>query len=366
MKAAPAWLRALTCAAAGVIAACGDRRAPTQTPRPAQAERTPLSNTAPSSPPAVAAPRPPPTLAAAGGAACTLLPPVLLGSIVEGHAEVEFGGTGGLAAWKRDPSTLALQPLAPDGAARGRAVSVSNTGDLEPRHIFAIDRGFLVLLVHWDWRRGDARWWGIFVERDGSAPHPPMALGMADMDVKVGQRLGGDRVGLVLLAAAIAKQPPPARWQTLEVARDGRVSSTPIAVRLDDVLALPDAWVPATLGGRRGWTIGSDGVFEGVRAASAGALPLDPDAVRAEVQNLARPNPPGPGGQIIESMASPALARSHAGRSLGAPTPLEVRGNPVGVTGFLMSGSLAWSGTHFVYSYSDRKVAALLPIDCHP
>lgn len=347
-----------------LLAACGSPRA---RPSPSPAPARPISNIAPSP---VSPPAPPrfPTLAAAGGAECKLLPPVPLGPITEGHAAVELGAAGGLAAWKRDPSTLALQPVAPDGATRGAAVSVPVAADLQPKHVFALDRGFLVLLVRWDWRRGDASWWGVVVDGSARTARPPTDLGMAGMDVKLGQPLGGDRVGLVLLPAAISRPQQASRWQTLAVARDGTITSTPVAVRIEDFIShhSDDDWVPAARAGKRGWSLGREGLYEGVREPSAGAIPLAPDAVRAAVQNLARPNPPGPGGTIIESMARPALERTHAGRSLGPPTSLEVRGDPVGVTGFLMSGTLVWTGTHFLYAYTDDKLTALLPVDCRP
>ena len=362
-------LAALIC-----LAGCGSPSARTPSPAPAPAPvpapaRPPISNTAPAPAPAPS-PVPPrfPTLAAAGGATCKLLPPVRLGPIVEDHAAVGLGAAGGLAAWKREAATLALQPLALDGATRGAAVAVPVAADLQPKHVFALDRGFLVLLVRWDWRRGDASWWGVVADPGGRPARPPADLGMAGMDVKLGQPLDGDRVGLVLLPAAIAKSPQPSRWQTLAVAPDGGIASTPVAVGIEDFISHhpDDDWVPAARAGKRGWSLGPEGLYEGVRAPSAGALPLAPGAVRAAVRNLARPNPRGPGGTIIESMARPALERTHAGRPLGPPTLLEVGGAPVGVTGFMMSGTLVWTGTHFLYAYADAQVAALLPVDCRP
>lgn len=330
--------------------------------------RPPLSNTAP---PAPAPPSPTlaPTLATAGAADCKLLSPVTLGPIVEGHATVGFGPASGLAAWKRDPATLALQPLALDGAPRGAAVAVPVAADIEPDHVFALARGFLVLLRRWDWQRNDARWWGLAVDDAGRSTRQPADLGMAGMDVKIGQPLDARRVGLVLLAAAIAPQPQsPSRWQTVTVAADGSITSTPVAVRVDDFIShyLDDAWIPATRNGKRGWSVGAEGVFEGVRERSAGATPLVPDAIQAAVQNLAQPIPARPGGMHIEPMARPAFIRTHAGRALGPPTELEVAGRGVGVMGFQMSGTLTWTGTHFVYSYRDASTARLLPITCRP
>lgn len=335
------------------VAACG---APdpvlTNAPAPAQSA-TP--------PPTAAAP--PPTLATAGGA-CKLLLPRVLGTIVEDHAPIAFGAASGLAAWFSEAAVLSLQPLALDGAPRGAAATVAVVVDagLRAEHVFALDRGFLVLLLRWDWQRAASRWWALFVDRDGRAARPPAAIGLDRMTILRGQPLDADRVGLIVSSAFpdASGRRAPSRWQTLTVASDGRISSTPVAVHLDDLVARSIDWLPSIRAGQRGWSIDTDGVFEGVRTAAA---PRSVDPIDAHVGNRAQPIPSS-GGRTIEPLARPVLARTRAGSPLGDDLDLQVDGNPVGVTGFMMSGTLFWSGTHFLYSYPDGRTAKLLPIDC--
>jgi hypothetical protein len=308
-----------------------------------------------------------PTLDAAGAKECRLEAVVELGPIVGDPPVLGFGARGGLAAWLSAETTLALRPLDASGATRAPATTVAVGTGYAPRLVYAVDRGFLVLLRLWDLRQGPVRWRGLLVAPDGSVLGSAVDLGLDGMDVLVGRALDGAAVGLIL---APAFTEAPWRWQTIAVDADGHLASTPIEVAVDDLGNTgQDRWVPAELDGRPGWVIlragarRPDGVFAGARLPAGRAVLLGDDLSGAVV-NLATPPPPGPGGTIYEAMAEPALVREHHGRRLGDATRLVVRGDAVGVTGMYLEIELAWTGSRFACTYIDEQTARLLPVNC--
>ncbi len=98
--------------------------------------------------------------------------------------------------------------------------------------------------------------WTALVVEPAGAIHLPVDIDLDGMDVRVAQALDGRRVGLIVTSAGIAKTRAPGRWQTLAVAPDGRLTSSPVAVAVDDLVTTTnDAWEPAALMGRRGWMV---------------------------------------------------------------------------------------------------------------
>jgi hypothetical protein len=240
--------------------------------------------------------------------------------------------------------------------------------------MFATERGFVLLLRRWDYQRGDVRWWGQVFGQDGRPAALPIDLGLADMDLRIGQAIDGDRIGLVVVQAHIAKRKHVGRWQTLVVGPDGMITSIPVVAAVDDlVTTTDDAWEPAVLDGKRGWVVSRrgarrpEGIFDGVRRPAAAALRLSPaDGLSAEVVNLAVPPPRGPHGTIFEAMGEPALRRTLAGKPFGHLVPLQWRGNPVGTYAMNVDRTLFWSGTHFLYPFHHKNSAYLLPVHCGP
>lgn len=302
-----------------------------------------------------------PTRATAGAAECRLQPSIALGPLAEGQVALAFSAHGGLAAWTTAPGRIAIQRLSHDGASIGAPGQLAALPDeTTPKHVVAVGDGFVVLAARWAWRVNDARWWGAHV--DAHTIHPPQDLGLADLDILDAQALDDRRVGLIVFAAAIAKAPGKPRLQTLALGNGGAIESTPHAT----ALATDSGWQRAKLGAAIGWRSRTgDGLFDGRRVPATDATPIvPPDAIDARVTNLAQPIPRRPGGTQYEAMARPALVREQAGQTIGAATELEERGHPVGVTGFMTSGTLAWTGTRFVYAYRRDGSAMLLPIDC--
>jgi hypothetical protein len=292
-----------------------------------------------------------------------------------GPIVVAFDRTGGLAAWPEASATLAVRPVAPDGSARGPIVRVVVGKEIEPYAMFATERGFVLLLLRLDDQHGYRRWWGGRVfGRDGRPAGPAIDLGLADMEVRVGQTIDADRIALVVAGANIAKRKRVGRWQTLIVGHDGGITSIPFGVAVDDlVTTTDDVWEPAVLAGQRGWVVlrrgmrRPEGIFDGVRQPAAAAERLlPPDGVSAEVVNLAVPPPPGPDGTIFEEMGRPALRRTRAGEAFGKLVQLIWHGNPVGSYAMNVESALFWSGTHFLYPFHEDNGAYLLPVDCRP
>jgi hypothetical protein len=317
-------------------------------------------------------------VATAGAAVCKLAGVVSLGS-TQGNPVAGFGKDGGLAAWKQDADTLLVQRLAPGGAVLGGPAQVRLTAEQEPKAVYALDRGFVVLLLRWDWQHGDSRWWGVVVNRDGHAERSPVEIGLGGMDVAAGQVADAEHVVLLVWPAAIAPNRAQlrGRWQTLHVDASGVLTSAATAVAIDDlVTTTQDHFEPARLAGSAGWVVLRNGVlrpagvFGGRRQPAAEAVLLrGSDGISAEVVDRAVPPPPGPRGRIYEAQRRPALARAHDGQPLGQPLDLEVDGFPVGVHGVVIQTDLVWSGTHFLYPFRSsgtKDVASLLPIDCHP
>jgi hypothetical protein len=217
------------------------------------------------------------------------------------------------------------------------------------------------------------------VSRDGRAEKRAVDLGLADMDLEVGQAADGEHVALLVRPAAIARNADQlrGRWQTLTVTPGGTLTSTPTAVAIDDLAkTTQDHFEPARLTGAAGWVVlrngvrQPDGVFAGQRRPAAAALLLrGPDELTAQVTDLSVPPPRGAGGRIYEAQREPALARARNGQPVGQPIALEVGGFPVGVLGVVVQTDLAWSGTHFLYPFHTTgtpRVASLLPVDCAP
>jgi hypothetical protein len=317
---------------------------------------------------------PEPTRATAGADDCRVGEAVSLGG-GGGPIVVAFDRTGGLAAWPETSTMLAVRPIAPDGSARGPVVRVAVGKEVEPHAMFATGHGFVLVMLRLDSQHGYRRWWGGRVfGRNGRPAGPATDLGLADMEVRVGQALDADRIGLIVAGANVAKRNTVGRWQTLVVGHDGGISSIPSVVAVDDlVTTTDDDWQPAVLAGQRGWVVlrrglrRPEGIFDGVRRPAAAALPLvPPDGVSAEVVNLAEPPPPGPDGTIFEAMGRPALRRTRAGEAFGQLAQLLRHGNPVGSYGMNVESALFWSGTHFLYPFHEDKGAYLLPVDCRP
>lgn len=328
----------------------------------------------PNAPGPVAAP-PEPTRSNAGADDCRVGEAAPLGYAGSGPVVVAFDRTGGLAAWPRPVTTvLSVRPIAPDGSARGPVIVVAPRQDMQPAAMFATERGFVLLLRRWAYQQGDARWWGQVFGRDGRPAAPPADLGLADMDVRIGQAIDGNRIGLVVVQASIAKRKHVGRWQTLVVGPDGVITSIPVVAAVDDlVTTTDDAWEPAVLEGKRGWVVSRrgarrpEGIFEGVRRPAAAALRLSPaDGLSAEVVNLAVPPPLGPDGTIFEPTGEPALRRTLAGKPFGQLVRLEWRGNPVGTHAMNVDPTIFWSGTHFLYPFREKNVVYLLPVHCRP
>ena len=314
----------------------------------------------------------------AGSDDCRVDEAAPLGRGGSGPIVVGFDRTGGLAAWQQVSGMLAVRPIAPDGSARGPVIPVAVGKEIEPHTMFATERGFVLLLLRWDYQHDDARWWGRVFGRDGRPAAPAVDLGLAGMNLEIGQAIDGDRIGLVVVKADIAKHKQVGRWQTLIVGQDGIITSIPVAAAVDDLATTTDdVWEPAVLAGKRGWVVSRrgvrrpEGIFDGVRRPAAAALRLGaPDGLSAEVVNLAEP--PGRNGRmadgkIYEAMGRPALRRTQAGKSFGQLVPLHWRGNAVGTHAMNVDTALFWSGTHFLYPFhDDNDVAYLLPVNCRP
>jgi hypothetical protein len=316
---------------------------------------------------------PEPTRSNAGADECRVEEAAPLGRGGGGPIVVAFDRTGGLAAWPQASATLAVRPIALDGSARGPVVRVAVGKEIEPYAMFATAPGFVLLLRRLDYQHGFRRWWGARVfGRDGRPAGPIIDLGLADMEVRVGQAIDAYRIGLIVAGAPIGKRTHTGRWQTLSVGPGGVITSTPIVAAVDDlVTTTDDVWEPAVLAGQRGWVVlrrgvrRPEGIFDGAREPAAAAVPLvPPDGVSAEVVNLAVPPPPRPGGTIFEAMGQPALRRTHAGEAFGQLVHLAWHGNPVGAYAMNVETALFWSGTHFLYPFHHDNGAYLLPVDC--
>jgi hypothetical protein len=370
--------RACVAAVAGLLSASCS---PAPGPSPAPARHT-VSSASPSAAPSEDAgateptAAPPwdefPTIQNAGAESCKIASVLSLGPVVEDAPVVAFGRTGGLAAWKQNEATLALQALSADGALVGSTVTTPLEANLRVARVYALDRVFVVLLRLWDWQKHDVRWWGVVVSARGEPLKGPVDLDMADMDIRVGQAPDGQRIALVLMPADIAARRDSlhGRWQTVTLGAGGTLESKATKVSVDDLVTLgTEAWEPAALAGQRGWVVLRDGIvrpeglFDGKRVSSAGAVPLRPkDGIVAKVYSTAVPPPRGPGGTIYEALPNPALRRTHDGKPAGAVLGLEARGTHA-------SYEVVWSGTHFVYpwrQYGGTFVAMLSTIDCRP
>ena len=96
------------------------------------------------------------------------------------------------------------------------------------------------------------------------------------------------------------------------------------------------------------------------------------DAIAFTVTNAAVPLP-SHGGTIYEPMGRPVFSRTHDGRPVGQPLPLEWHDNPIAY-GMSIHDDIVWSGTHFLYPFSesgfgpthDEYDELVLPIDCRP
>jgi hypothetical protein len=95
-----------------------------------------------------------PTVATAGAETCQLGSVVELSPLVASRPVVGFGLEGGLVAWKASETTFDLLPVSPDGTPRGAMSSVAIDQRYEPNRVFAVGRGFVVLLVQWDFEHG--------------------------------------------------------------------------------------------------------------------------------------------------------------------------------------------------------------------
>jgi hypothetical protein len=287
---------------------------------------------------AIVAP-PAPTLTSAGAETCKLDTPVSLGPSAGADPVVAFGAKGGLVAWLSAEKQLSLRPLASDGTLAGAGTTVA-IGDLqEPKHLLPLDRGFVVLLVRRDWQRGRMGWYAVWAASAAREAKPPVDLDLADMDVAAARPLDDHRIELEVRPSGMLGSRGQRRdgWQLVTVDADGRIVATPAA-----------------------------------RSQRVSARPAS-DAVVATITNLAQPIPRrGPDGRTYEPLARPALARELAGHKVGQPTLLELRGNPAGAHGFMISSwAVAWTGTHFLYPFRDSgwntpTVAMLLPVDCRP
>lgn len=289
------------------LAACGSTAAP-------------LTNTmgTPSVPAFVA----PPTLITAGGTTCKVGDAIELAQHAETSAVLGFDAASGLAVWKPDPATLALQPLVRDGTRRGQMATLPLADGNEPDDVVALGGRFVVLVRRWDWQHDDVRWWGVVVDASGYAG-PLVDLGLAGLDVDSARATSASEIVLTVSAAAIAKHPetPPLRGQTLTVTGDHLASR-------------PSKLVP-----------------------SPAAAPF-----RYVVINAVDPPPPGPGGTIYEPLGRPVLERTNAGARVGQLTALEFHGNPIAFS-MNIDPYIAWSGTHFLYPFREGALR-LLPIDC--
>jgi hypothetical protein len=361
-----------------VIAAmgCGSKPATPQQQPPPHARDAPPP---PEPLPALQAPPPPPlpwssfpTLATAGADTCTISKPTELGAAT-GDAIAGFASTGGIAAWMQTDKTLAIQPLALDGAAVGDAQTLGVADGVRTAEVYAVDQGFVILLLRWGWKNDHTQWWGVVVDREGHA-REPVDLGLDDLDVAAGQSLDGSRIGLVVAKAYIAKKKHKARWQELTVDADGNLTSAATKVAVDDLVELHGRWERAELDGALGWVItkdgatASDGIFAGARAPAKHATLLRPDdLVRAKVDNAAEPIPRGDDGIQYEPRGQPGLVRERVdGTAVGHRLRLEWGGDDVGVIAMYVKEYLAWTGTHYLYAYRDDGIARMLPVDCRP
>jgi hypothetical protein len=290
---------------------------------------------------------------------------------VEEPPVVGYGPAGGLVAWRQAETTLTLQRLGED-AVSGAAVSIPLEPGLSVERIFALRRGFIVVVRLWDWKKNVARWWGLVVGHDGQPRGGRVDLGMSDMDILEHQIIDEERIALLLFPAAIAanRDRLQDRWQTLLLDAGGALASK-AGGELGKVERLSsDTWEPAELGGKHGWVVLRDaaplpqGIFEGARTPAAAAKLLRPsDAIDARVYNLAVPPPRGPRGTIYEALPEPGLVRTH-------------HGSPVGSAFHLSNehrrdlNEVVWSGRYFVYPFKgprgDQEVASLVLIDCAP
>lgn len=269
--------------------------------------------------------------------------------------------------------TLAIQPLALDGAAVGDAQTLTVAEGVRTAEVYAVDHGFVILLLRWGWKNDHTKWWGVVVDREGHA-REPVDLGLDDLEVAAGQSLDGSRIGLVVAKAYIAKKKHKARWQELTVDADGNLTSAATKLAVDDLVELYGRWERAELDGALGWVItkdgvtAADGIFDGARAPAKHATLLRPDdLVRAKVDNAAEPIPRGDDGIQYEPRGQPGLVRERVdGTAVGHRLRLAWGGDDVGVIAMYVKEYLAWTGTHYLYAYRDDGIARFLPIDCRP
>ncbi|GAC1351440.1 MAG: hypothetical protein NVSMB1_04500 [Polyangiales bacterium] len=318
---------------------------------------------------------PVPTLANAGASVCKIGEPVVLGAPIVGGARIGFGGSRGVAVFYQRETMLAFQPIGLNGATVGAVRELVVSERLEPSFIFAIDRGFIVLLKRSGGASSDLSWWGVFIDHAGTVIKPPVDLGQANLEVVVAQPLSSGEIGLILAPPSYAKAKHPAHWVTLTVDREGNIVSRPAAVMFDDLLQTSSVWEPAAMNGKRGWVVSidgarrPDGLFGGTRGPAAQAVLLRPnDVLEVQVWNGATPPPPSPGfhGRINEPFAQPVLTRTLAEKPVGEKVWLEWEsGTPS--HSMYADPDVAFSGTHFLYPFYDNKnVGRLLPIDCRP
>jgi hypothetical protein len=313
-----------------------------------------------------------PTMATAGADTCTIQEAEAMGKGRSGDALVAFRWNEGLVAWRQDEQTVAVRAIASHGIPIGDRISIPVAKDAKPGQLFAIERGFLLLVQLWKWQTQEATWWGIVLSQEGKPESAPLVIKeLQGKSIMSGQPLGGEQVALLTYPAQQTAR-LALRWQTLNAGAKGRISATTSKVVVDEKLADKpgDSWAMAELDNRRGWVVLRDGVprpygiFAGVEQETSRATLLVPeDAVRFEVANGAVPPPHGPGRIIYEALGRPMLERTRLGKKL-APLDLTWQGRGTGVHAMNVDPHIFWSRTHFLRPFDREGTIYLLPVDC--
>jgi len=311
-----------------------------------------------------------PTVATAGADTCRIDEAQAMGTGSAANALVAFRTREGIVAWRQDEHTVAVRAIASRGSPLGERISIPVAKGAVPGQLFAIERGYLLLLHRWLQETADSTWWGIVLSPKGKPEAAPVDVGLHGRRVFAGQPLGGDQVAL-LTNPANPEPRPALHWQTLNASSKGGITSSTAKVALDRLVGkLDDSWAMAELDQQRGWVVLRDGTprpygaFGGVEQKTTEARPLIPDsAILAEVHNAAVPPPRGPKGTIYEALGMPMLERTHYGKRL-EPLFLEWHGSGTGVHGMNVDPHIFWSGTHFLRPFAEDGTLYILPVDC--
>ena len=273
----------------------------------------------------------------------------------------------GLLVQRPKPETLTFARLEQNGRIKPLKSEIAVDPEFDPTRFYAVDGGFLVLLIKWDnWGERIVRWKALAVTADGE-PLDEVALPIDDLDI-VMARADGDRLHLWLRPAAIAidRESMPGAWAVLTLGDDGIEVE---ALDVDPEYSVRNSnerWIAARHQGRFGWvTVDEDGqlrpkgFFGGHPAPAEEAVLVDGEDSLELIVHLLRPHPKSK-GRNIHSAPRYGVNRMMEGEIHGQPARIPGRGQVVS------RAQVLWSGTHVIYTGQIDSQHELISFDCMP